>query len=771
MKLNHPFANSLPSVEELFLNSPTEPICTIDHFCRRVEQLADKYSNVRDPNDFKGDALELLVEYMIKVDGSDNRIGIYDYRSISETGNDDFGVDGVGIGENGKPATVQVKFRTGQWVLRANEDSLSNYLTSSIFDFHVEVGDKNNMLIVTTGLKVDESTMQNMLKGVVRVLNREALKQMYDNRKEWWSRLYESVRDSRTEKAPAKLVPLRNHQSEAVAAAIGDSNQKGMVFLPTGVGKTYIEAYIVCQKILEYRAKGNLSPVILVNSSRILLCFQLFDEFLGVIRGHGIEAGYVNFNSGDKDESEYINAMRQEGWAYRTIESTTSPVTVFNSYIKCRNAGIPLVIFSTYNSAERLAMSGVDLNVIVNDEAHNLVSEAFCRVAKMKADCTFFFTATKKECGYEGGIGMDNEQIFDKIIYQKSAKEMIEAGEMIAPYLHIVRSSNNATMDTDYTKMFVSIVEAYGKHEEKIKSTSSNPAEIGAKVLVVCRGQIDLIEMFKLREFEAYRLANPDIHFFGLSSDFGIYCDGVFEPSPVTNTKKHKLLKKLKALGHAERAVIFHVDMIGEGIDVPGITGVMPFRNCELVKLVQNVGRACRLHLLDRTAFYNGEISPAEKTKGWIKPYSWVIVPSYMQDTEGMEFRIKDIVTSLREEFGWVPTQIDLVENANGIDDPVYIPPVNAVTKTKQALRSGIDTFLHEYEELTPVERVILNEDAEEQKRAILSRWTKPQPVEFVESTASPDSTTKVSDSDKVRSILLKYGCDDIDSIAKMLGQ
>jgi len=302
---------------------------------------------------------------------------------------------------------------------------------------------------------------------------------------------------------------------------------------------------------------------------------------------------------------------------------------------------------------------------------------------------------------------------------------MINAGEMVPPQLHIVRSANLETLDRDYGMMFDTIIEAYDKHEAKIKEVSSNPDEIGAKVLVVCRGQKDLMGMFELQSLNDYRLTHPEVHFFGLSSDFGIYCDGQ-KTDIVTNMTKHNLLKKLKALGNNEKAIVFHVDMIGEGIDVPGITGVMPFRNCEMTKLVQNIGRACRLHPNDRLAFYNGEITPSDRTKGWIKRSAWVIIPSYMQDTEGMEWRIKDIADKLRNEFGWVPTDKDVLEVKNGVDDPKNIQTVNDVTKSNRSHKSAIDFFVHEFESLTPVEQLFLVEEMEDREKEYLAEFQKP---------------------------------------------
>jgi hypothetical protein len=188
--------------------------------------------------------------------------------------------------------------------------------------------------------------------------------------------------------------------------------------------------------------------------------------------------------------------------------------------------------------------------------------------------------------------------------------------------------------DADYGNLFRSIVEAFHAHSRQLKNESYDNTKIGAKILVVCRGQQDLIEMFKTKEYLLFKAMSPNIHIFALSSEFGMMNDGEWYRPPVNNVKKYKMLKRLKELKNNEEAIIFHVDMIGEGIDVPGITGVMPFRNCEMSKFIQNIGRAARLHGEDRRRFYNGEINPSLVEK-YIKPYSWIILPTFLINSEG----------------------------------------------------------------------------------------------------------------------------------------
>ena len=710
--LEHPFKDKLPDVEE-FCKAENEAgvVNTINSFCNKVKNLSEKYSLQIDSNVFKGDALELLVEYILKTNASDNRIGIYDYSPIDSA--EDYGVDGYGIGENGNPATVQVKFRAGDCILTANEDHLTNFLSNSQNAHGVKMDDRKNMLIITTGLKVDERTIENMLFNKVRVLNREALREMFDNRPEWWIRFYESIKLSRTQKSIIPIVDLRPHQKEAVTA--GEPSDKGKIILPTGTGKTLIECELARLEIIKQKSLGNFSPVIKVNSSRILLCFQLFEEYFKYLNSYGISCRYANFNSGKADDGRYALELRKMGGIYREIISTTSPKGISDFYNKCKIEKIPLLVFSTYHSSENFDRSGLTPDLTIHDEAHNLVSSEFNRAATLPSKRNLFFTATEKVTDAEVDLGMNNPEIFGDRIYAKSPKQMIDMGEMVPPYIHVIRARrgqkvNLNMIDKDYGALVRSVSDAFFAHQRKIKEVSSSPENIGAKVLVVCRGQEDLIEMFKSKVFEMFREANPTVHIFALSSEFGLYIDGEHYPPPVTNIKKHRLIKFLQGLSYSEQCILFHVDMVGEGIDVPGITGVMPFRNCEESKFLQNIGRASRLHLLDRYRIYAGEISITDRTK-WVKPYSWVIVPTFLENSEGFYGRMRGYVQRLKTDFGYIPAQHTVIDNVRGLDEDEDIDAVNEKVKNRVSTNSGLKKFEHEFEDTRSITEKIIFDD------------------------------------------------------------
>jgi len=733
IELKHPFVNKCPDIDALLKKDDGLVIQSIESLCAKIKQQAsihwDKFgiNEEKGSAKYKGDALEMFVEFMIRKNGGDNRIGIFNYELPSENDEEDLGVDGHGIGGNGNPATVQVKFRRGDYVLTANEDHLSNFLTSSWIDYQVPMEDDKNMLIITTGMKVDEQTIEKMLKNKVRVLNRDALREMFDNRPEFWAEFYDSVKASRTEVVKPTPIDLRTHQNEASDEVMKDDNHKGMVILPTGTGKTIIEADIIMKTILKCQ-KENKVPVIKVNSSRILLCFQLFEEVFNYLNSHGVTARYINYNSGNADEKYYAIMLRKAGGVFREITSTTSPKAAKEAWNKAQKEKLPLIVFSTYHSSEKFVKSGIVPDLTIHDEAHNLVSSEFSKVATLPSASNFFFTATMKVTDSDQDKGMNNEAIFDNIIYSKSAKEMMERGEMVQPRIHIVKAKSGNSYDVektdaDYDAMFRSIISAFEYHSKQIKKDSYDATKIGAKVLVVCRGQQDLKQMFETQAFKNFLVTNPKVHIFALSSEFGMRNDNEYYKPPVTNMKKYKFLKKLKSMGPEEECIVFHVDMIGEGIDVPGITGVMPFRNCEMSKFVQNIGRAARLHKEDRKRFYKGEINPSEVAK-YIKPYSWIIIPTFLVDSVGFADRFRSIIQKLRNEYGITKENV-LISNVQGMSDEDKIDEDNDLDKKKKHLTSGLMGFEHDIEPMSCLEKIIFEEEVSQAKEKALTELQK----------------------------------------------
>ncbi|HEY5268675.1 MAG TPA: hypothetical protein VII94_06180, partial [Candidatus Saccharimonadales bacterium] len=211
-------------------------------------------------------------------------------------------------------------------------------------------------------------------------------------------------------------------------------------------------------------------------------------------------------------------------------------------------------------------------------------------------------------------------------------KAMLEAGEIVPPRLHLIDGAEDQTTNATNTPMIVkNTIEAYVFHRKMIKKVSAKPDKIGAQLLIGCDG---IKEMIRIYNDKAFKDFSKDMKTFAISSE------GSFVNWEKCGSKDD-FFTKLNALSDTEDAIILNVDMLTEGIDLPSITGVMPFRNLGLTKLIQLVGRALRLHKTDRAKLYSGEIKPEEYEK-YIKPRGYLVVPRDLASINHHDKMIKD---------------------------------------------------------------------------------------------------------------------------------
>ena len=160
----------------------------IEKFCgENTEHLTSESEKEKRMNKFRGDAFEVFAEALLKTHPYDRRIGISKY-TVADP-NEDYGIDGYGIGTNLRPATVQVKYRgNSEQELTANSDHLTNFLGASQnhATHRVSIDDKENMLIITSAKGVHRITAENMLHNKVRWIGRELLKELVDNNLPFW---------------------------------------------------------------------------------------------------------------------------------------------------------------------------------------------------------------------------------------------------------------------------------------------------------------------------------------------------------------------------------------------------------------------------------------------------------------------------------------------------------------------------------------------------------------------------------------------------------
>jgi len=159
-----------------------------------------------------------------------------------------------------------------------------------------------------------------------------------------------------------------------------------------------------------------------------------------------------------------------------------------------------------------------------------------------------------------------------------------------------------------------------------------------------------------------------------MEGGYTCYMDGVY------TTDRKKYLDALGSLTSEDNAIILHYDILSEGINVSGFTGVMFLSGilASETKILQNIGRATRLHPEDRRKLYTKEISVDDMTK-WIKPYCNIIIPYWDSESEETKSQLISLLMRLRR----IGFRIEPMERGNDKavsnipeveDDPLNIP-------------------------------------------------------------------------------------------------
>ena len=695
LKMKHVFKSECFNVKELF-----NECLSLDTF---IANLRKQENSVKTSN-YLRHGFEALVEAIILCEKK--AIRLQNYEPSPSCINDLF-VHGIGEKSRGNKVAIMACFVDDDSIpLTSNANHLTTFTSNAVEKFDVKIDEDKGMRIFTNAHSLHERTHEQFFndKSVVFYLKSDIEKIVNGNEK-FWTKFEKMMEREETGKTITKKdesgIKLRDYQNEA-SQAISD-NSIGQIIMPTGTGKSLIAINAIYREISTIR-DTNRSPCILIMTPRIVLTYQLLGDVINYFKANGTDAQYLNLNSGEFDDDKIKVAMADLDLPVRDIPSTTTVRELEHYYDKAVTDGVPFIISSTYQSAPRLAITKIPIHMAIYDEAHNLVIGRFSTKAKQKvlkkilAHKKVFLTATpayakdikeeELEEGNEGynGLGMENEQNYGKEIYRKSPKNMIDAGEIVPPYIHVVNVSEleikgkvihvspDELMDEDIEKnveLMAKVIDgSFDEHLKQIKKHSCSPEKIGAKVIVVCSGDSSFRGFFASDGFTEMRERRKDIKFFGISSAYGAWIDGE-RILPQGGWFKEKFLLALRSLKQEDNAIIFHIDMLGEGIDVPGITGVIPFRELGTIKSCQTLGRAMRIVPEDRKSLYNGSRGPNDRDK-MVKPYAWVILPVYSINHVDIKQKIESVVKRIRNDYDYKPSENFIIQTSH---PPSFKPP------------------------------------------------------------------------------------------------
>jgi len=349
-------------------------------------------------------------------------------------------------------------------------------------------------------------------------------------------------------------ITLRPHQRKALNEML--AYDKGQLIIPTGGGKTLC----MIHDIIENQKYIDNGSTIVVVAPRILLAEQLCSEFLEVI---------------DTTHTHIIHVHSGE-----TSHFSTTKAEKINLFVNtARTAGENVVIFTTYHSLHRLVEADIEVNTIYFDEAHNSVQRNFFPATEhfsADADRCYFFTATPKHSLSIYKPGMNDYEVYGKVICNIPAPTLVEQGYILPPKVVVKQ------LDMVQDKQMIADRDC----QNLIETIDENSLD---KILIAARSTKQIIKLLSQSDFRN-ELAKRGYSCLYITSKTGAVIDG-------QKVNREVFFDTLNAWGKDtnKKFVVLHHSILSEGINVSGLEAVLFMRNMDYIGISQSIGRVIRL--------------------------------------------------------------------------------------------------------------------------------------------------------------------------------
>ena len=352
---------------------------------------------------------------------------------------------------------------------------------------------------------------------------------------------------------------LRPHQDRIVARM--QSYNKGQIIVPTGGGKTLT-------MIVDTRDRHdsiNNGTTTVVVAPRILLAEQLCSEFLEII---------------DTANTHVMHVHSGETHHY----STTKADKIHMFANTARTAGENVIIFTTYNSLERVMQADIEVNTIYFDEAHNSVKKNFFPATEFfaeNADRCYFYTATPKHSLASTKPGM-NWSVYGQVLVNVPAPELVKGGYILPPKVVVKQLPMIKGRKVVFADDCDNLLETIDDNN------------IG-KTLICARTTKQIINLLSQSKF-CLELAQRGYSWMTITSKTGAIIDG-------QKVNREQFFETLNAWGKdpEKKFVVLHHSILSEGINVSGLEAVIFMRNMDYIGISQSIGRVIRLGGSEKT--------------------------------------------------------------------------------------------------------------------------------------------------------------------------
>ena len=358
------------------------------------------------------------------------------------------------------------------------------------------------------------------------------------------------------------MIQLREHQTTVIDAL--RHNKKGQIIVPTGGGKTMC---MIKDAEREFKScnwdvvlKDPDRKTIVIVAPRILLAHQLCEEF---------------------DEYILVNPMLQYQILHvhsgETHHYSTTKSDAILQWTK-DNYRYNKLIFTTYHSLHRIQEADIDVDTIYFDEAHNSIQKNFIEAVEyqsMYANRCYFFTATPKHSKTPFKVGMNDEDIYGKVIINVPAPKLVKEGHILPPKVIIKK------IDVVDDSRF-----GYEKDCDHLISTIDD-IDVN-KILICARSTKQIVSLASLSDF-CIQLKDRGYNWMYITSKTGAIING-------KKVDRESFFNTLNVWGKddTKRFVVLHHSILSEGINVSGLEAALFLRSMDYITISQTIGRVIR---------------------------------------------------------------------------------------------------------------------------------------------------------------------------------
>ena len=354
-------------------------------------------------------------------------------------------------------------------------------------------------------------------------------------------------------------ITLRPHQQRILDRMLGYT--KGQILVPTGGGKT-LTMILDTQRRHDSITNGTTTVVV---APRILLAEQLCSEFLEVI---------------DTANTHIMHVHSGETHHY----SSTKADKIHMFANTARTAGENVVIFTSYNSLQRIVDADIEVNTIYFDEAHNSVKKNFFPATEFfaeNADRCYFYTATPKHSLTPKKPGM-NWSVYGQVLVNVPAPELVEGGFILPPKVVVKQLPVIKGRKVMYAEDSDNLIETIDDNDI-------------SKTLICARTTKQIVGLLSQSDF-CSQLADRGYSWMTITSKTGAIIDG-------KKVNREEFFNTLNTWGKdaTKKFVVIHHSILSEGINVSGLEAVIFMRNMDYIGISQSIGRVIRLGGKEKT--------------------------------------------------------------------------------------------------------------------------------------------------------------------------